>query len=142
MDPASGFIKMNIDEFLTISTSNYLFFTPNKQIPIVRSNNMVKNIIFEFIHNNKLIGYSNSDLKFYEYGLDGNYVTQRELLFDEVKAVAHLRTGENVACRCDHDGSVAYEEHDDNEEDSVNTSAYAIDRIAVGGNKCMENLEK
>lgn len=53
MDPASGFIKMNIDEFLIISTSNYLFFTPNKQIPIVRSNNMVKNIIFEFIHNNK-----------------------------------------------------------------------------------------
>jgi len=40
---------------------------------------------YEFIHNGMLIGYSNYDLKFYEYSLENNILVQRELSYDEVK---------------------------------------------------------
>lgn len=40
---------------------------------------------YEFIDNGRLIGYSNADLKFYEYRMHGELLQQRELLQDEVK---------------------------------------------------------
>lgn len=40
---------------------------------------------YEFIYKNSLIGYSNFDLKFYEYSLKNNILEQRELTIDEVR---------------------------------------------------------
>lgn len=40
---------------------------------------------YEFIKDGGLIGYSNSDLKFYEYRMYGDLLQQRELLEEEVK---------------------------------------------------------
>ncbi len=40
---------------------------------------------YEFIKNGSLIGYSNSDLKFYEFNLVNGILQQRELSIDEVK---------------------------------------------------------
>lgn len=40
---------------------------------------------YEFIHKGDLIGYSNNDLKFYEFYFQDGYLAQRELLYDEVK---------------------------------------------------------
>lgn len=54
-DPARGIIKMNVDDFLSISTNNYLFFTPSKKIPIIKSSNVIKDILLNFIYQNKLI---------------------------------------------------------------------------------------
>ncbi len=54
-DPSRGIIKIDIDKFKSISTNNYLFFIPNKNIPIMKSNNLIKNKINEFINNNKKI---------------------------------------------------------------------------------------
>ncbi len=54
-DPSRGIIKIDIDKFKSISTNNYLYFIPNKNIPIMKNNNLIKNKIFEFIHNNKNI---------------------------------------------------------------------------------------
>lgn len=40
---------------------------------------------YEFIYNGSLIGYSNSDLKFYEFTIKDNLLEQRELTEDEVQ---------------------------------------------------------
>lgn len=40
---------------------------------------------YEFIHKGSLIGYSNSDLKFYEFEMKDNLLSQRELDFEEVQ---------------------------------------------------------
>lgn len=40
---------------------------------------------YEFIHKNSLIGYSNFDLKFYEYTINNNIVEQRELTEEEIR---------------------------------------------------------
>lgn len=52
-DPSRGIIKMDIDKFKTISTNNYLLFTPNKTIPIMRENDLIKHKIKNFIYDNK-----------------------------------------------------------------------------------------
>ncbi len=40
---------------------------------------------YEFINKGRLIGYSNADLKFYEFNLQNGLLSQRELLSDEVQ---------------------------------------------------------
>ena len=40
---------------------------------------------YEFIHKGSLIGYSNSDLKFYEFEIKEDLLSQRELDYDEVQ---------------------------------------------------------
>lgn len=40
---------------------------------------------YEFINNGSLIGYSNSDLKFYEFEVKDSILTQRELTEDEIR---------------------------------------------------------
>lgn len=40
---------------------------------------------YEFIDRGRLIGYSNNDLKFYEYNFDENILTSRELIKEEVQ---------------------------------------------------------
>ena len=40
---------------------------------------------YEFIKNNRLIGYSNSDLKFFEYSLDNGLLTQKELSIEDIQ---------------------------------------------------------
>ncbi len=52
-DPSRGILKMDIDKFKSISTNNYLIFTPNKSIPVMRENNLIKNKIKQFIYENK-----------------------------------------------------------------------------------------
>lgn len=52
-DPSRGIIKMDIDKFKTISTNNYLLFTPNRTIPIMRENDLIKHKIKNFIYDNK-----------------------------------------------------------------------------------------
>ena len=42
---------------------------------------------YEFIYKGSLIGYSNSDLKFYEFNLDDKILNQRELTIEEVGAI-------------------------------------------------------
>lgn len=54
-DPAKGIIKMNEEIFTSISTGNFFFFTPSKKIPILKNNNIVKDFLFNFIYQNKLI---------------------------------------------------------------------------------------
>lgn len=39
---------------------------------------------YEFIYNGNLIGYSNADLKFYEFKMNDNLLSQRELSEDEI----------------------------------------------------------
>lgn len=51
-DPAKGIIKMDIDKFRSISTKNFLYFIPNKQIPIIKEENKIKNIIKEYLISN------------------------------------------------------------------------------------------
>ena len=40
---------------------------------------------YEFIHKGSLIGYSNNDLKFYEFSMKKGLLEQRELIFEEVQ---------------------------------------------------------
>ena len=54
-DPSRGIIKMDVDKFRKISTDNYLLFIPNKTIPVMKENNLIKNKIIDFIYNNKNI---------------------------------------------------------------------------------------
>lgn len=42
---------------------------------------------YEFIYKGSLIGYSNSDLKFYEFIIMDGLLQQRELMLDEVKSL-------------------------------------------------------
>ena len=42
---------------------------------------------YEFIHKGDLIGYSNQDLKFYDFALVNNELTKRELREDEVQSL-------------------------------------------------------
>ena len=42
---------------------------------------------YEFVDSGRLIGYSNNDLKFYEFYFDENILTQRELIKEEVQAL-------------------------------------------------------
>ena len=42
---------------------------------------------FEFIHNGDLIGYSNQDLKFYDFSLIGGEITRRELSEEEIQVL-------------------------------------------------------
>ena len=56
----------------------------------------------------------------------------KELFFNEVEAISHLRIGKDIACRGNHDRSVADEKYDDDKENSVHASAYAVNRISVG----------
>ena len=52
-DPSRGILRLDIDKFKSISTNNYLFFIPNKNIPRMEENNLIKNKIGEFVYNNK-----------------------------------------------------------------------------------------
>jgi len=52
-DPSRGILKIDTDKFRSISTGNYLFFIPNKAIPIMKDNNLLKNKLFNFVQNNK-----------------------------------------------------------------------------------------
>lgn len=52
-DPARGIIKIDIDKFKEISTGNYLLFIPNKILPIMKQNNLIRTKIENFIYNNK-----------------------------------------------------------------------------------------
>lgn len=57
-DPSRGIIKMDIDKFKAISTNNYLLFTPNRTIPIMRENDLIKHKIKNFIYDNKHTFYT------------------------------------------------------------------------------------
>ena len=52
-DPSRGILKIDTDKFRSISTGNYLFFIPNKILPVMKDNNLIKNKLYEFILNNK-----------------------------------------------------------------------------------------
>ncbi len=52
-DPSRGILKIDVDKFRSISTSNYLFFIPNKAIPVIKDNNLIKDKLLNFIINNK-----------------------------------------------------------------------------------------
>ena len=52
-DPAKGIIRMTKNQFLEISTNNFLFFTPNKKIPIIKTDNLIKNLLFDFLYQNR-----------------------------------------------------------------------------------------
>ena len=54
-DPSRGIIKLDVDKFNTIATGNYLFFIPNKSIPIMKDDNLIKRKITEFIYGNKKV---------------------------------------------------------------------------------------
>ena len=52
-DPSRGIIKIDIDKFRNISTDTYLFFIPNKPLPVMNEDNLIKKKLFEFMYNNK-----------------------------------------------------------------------------------------
>lgn len=52
-DPARGIIKIDIDKFRTISTNYFLFFIPNRSIPVIKENNLIKSKLQSFIYDNK-----------------------------------------------------------------------------------------
>ena len=52
-DPSKGIINMDIDKFKSISTKNYIYFIPNKSIPVIKEENAIKRIINEYIYLNK-----------------------------------------------------------------------------------------
>ena len=54
-DPAKGIVKMKIEDFLKITTSNFLFLTPNKKIPFIKPGNEIKSLVFNFLYMNKNI---------------------------------------------------------------------------------------
>lgn len=54
-DPSRGIIKIDVDKFKTISTNNFLLFIPNKPIPIMKEDNLIKKKLSEFIYANKSV---------------------------------------------------------------------------------------
>ena len=52
-DPSRGILKLDIDKFKSISTNTYLLFIPNKTIPIMKDENLIKRKLVDFIYNNK-----------------------------------------------------------------------------------------
>lgn len=52
-DPSQGLVKMNVNDFEKMSTKVFLFLKPNKKIPYVKSESRVKNIIYNFLNENK-----------------------------------------------------------------------------------------
>ncbi len=54
MDPGYGIKKITFDEWKKISTNNYLYFKPNKIIPIIKNNKSILNIYKPFIKSNKV----------------------------------------------------------------------------------------
>lgn len=52
-DPSQGLVKMNVNDFEKMSTKVFLFLKPNKKIPYVKSESRVKNIIYNFLDENK-----------------------------------------------------------------------------------------
>jgi len=54
-DPSRGIIKLDVDKFKTITTNNFLLFIPNKPIPIMKEDNLIKKKLSEFIYTNKNI---------------------------------------------------------------------------------------
>ena len=52
-DPSRGILKIDVDKFRSISTDYYLFFIPNKVLPIMNESNMIKDKIQKFIYSNK-----------------------------------------------------------------------------------------
>lgn len=52
-DPAKGLIKITFDKFNLICTGNFLFFTPNKKIPVIKNNNEVKKVLSNILYENK-----------------------------------------------------------------------------------------
>ena len=54
-DPSRGILKIDVDKFRNISTDNYLFFIPNKTLPIMKNNNLIKDKIFKTIYDNRNI---------------------------------------------------------------------------------------
>lgn len=55
------------------------FYTPDGDLSFTTGTQ------YEFLRNGKLIGYSNADLKFYEFGFDGNNLSKSELSEDEIQ---------------------------------------------------------
>ena len=53
MDPSVGYKKISFDEWMKISTNNYIYFKPKKVIPKLDEENKVKLLIKEFIINHK-----------------------------------------------------------------------------------------
>ncbi|MCM1004403.1 MAG: hypothetical protein NC408_08690 [Candidatus Gastranaerophilales bacterium] len=63
-------------------TSNFSeFYTPDGRFLFSTGCN------YEFIYNGNLIGYSNSELKFYEFTMDNDILQQRELAQDEIESL-------------------------------------------------------
>lgn len=54
-DPSRGILKIDVDKFRSISTDYFLFFIPNKVLPVMNESNMIKDKIQNFIHINKNI---------------------------------------------------------------------------------------
>lgn len=53
MDPAKGKRMLSLAEFKLMSSNNYLFFIPNKKLPVLMDNKIIKNTIKEFSNNDK-----------------------------------------------------------------------------------------
>lgn len=53
-DPSQGLVKMNVSDFEKMSTKVFLFLKPNKKIPYVKNESKVKNIICNFLNENKI----------------------------------------------------------------------------------------
>lgn len=54
-DPSQGLVKMNVSDFEKMSTKVFLFLKPNKKIPYVKNESKVKNIIYNFLSENKML---------------------------------------------------------------------------------------
>lgn len=54
MDPAKGKRVLTIGEFKLMSSSKYIFLKPLKKLPIIKHKNIIKNIMLEFIKNEKI----------------------------------------------------------------------------------------
>ncbi len=52
-DPAKGIVKISFDDFLKVTTNNFLFFTPNTKIPYIKISNSIINQIIQFLVNDK-----------------------------------------------------------------------------------------
>ena len=53
LDPAKGIKELKKEDFIKISTNNYIMLKPNKKIPLIKTNNVIKKIIIENIFKNK-----------------------------------------------------------------------------------------
>ena len=52
-DPAVGIVNMKIEDFIKISTDNYLLFVPNKPILVTDKNKIINNLIIRFLKDNR-----------------------------------------------------------------------------------------